>query len=150
MGESLRPIVSRWAVILAYAVSWAYVTVDVFARTMVELTSGRKPASHALRVMTFFSLFHSVVTMLIPAALIHSVVHHSQHVLQHAASLMPRLLSLWAPTAIGIAVIPLLPIFDAPMEKVLDHGFDLVWPVAPQQAVAAPKWPHVSCASEEG
>ena len=128
VGESLRPVVSRWAVGLAYGVSWLYVIIDVITRTLVELKRGNR-VCRALRVMLFFSIFHSVVTMLIPAVLIHSAVNHTQHLL-HAASLVPNLVSLWGPTAFGISLIPLLPLFDPPMEKVLHNGFERVWPQA--------------------
>ena len=82
-----------------------------------------------VRTLLFFAIFHSIATMLAPAVLIHTAVHFSQHVL----SGMPpdgRLYGTrgWLPTAIGMALIPLMPLLDHPFEAALEAGFHNVWP----------------------
>ena len=60
---------------------------------------------YLLRTLLYFSSFHTVATMLLPAFLIHSAVHHSSHLLKllsarHAAAASAaaeRLPLWWAP-----------------------------------------------------
>ena len=41
---------------------------------------------------------------------------------------MPRVVK-WGPSAIGLGLIPLMPLLDPPAEHVLETAFDAVWPV---------------------
>ena len=84
-GESFRPLMALWKVNLAYAVSWTYVILDVLLRAADELAL-RGRTLRVVRTFLFFSIFHSIATMLIPAVVIHSSVHQVDHVL---AKLLP-------------------------------------------------------------
>ena len=136
VGESLRPLIASWYVRAAYAVSWSYVSVDVLLR-VGDSFALRGRTWHLLRTLLYFSIFHTVATMLLPAFLIHSAVHHSSHLLKllsarHAAAVSaaaerlplwwaPRL--WWVPTVVGLALIPLMPLLDEPFEHLLDSCF---------------------------
>ena len=84
-GESFRPLMALWKVNLAYAVSWTYVILDVLLRAADDLAL-RGRTLRVVRTFLFFSIFHSIATMLIPAVVIHSSVHQVDHVL---AKLLP-------------------------------------------------------------
>lgn len=138
VGESLRPLVPPWQVTAAYAVSWAYVSLDVLLRACDEYAF-RGPTWRVVRTLLFFGLFHTVATMLLPALIIHEAVHRSEVALKHLsrraataewprlAALLPR---LWiAPTLIGLLLIPLCPLLDAPLEKLVELLFKQLWPL---------------------
>ena len=40
---------------------------------------------------------------------------------------MPRVVK-WGPSAVGLGLIPLMPLLDPPAEHVLEAVFDQVWP----------------------
>jgi hypothetical protein len=129
VGESVRPLVDLWKVRAAYAVSWTYVFLDVLLRTADELTLHGQ-TWRVLRTFIFFSIFHTVATMLIPAFLIHAAVHHSGRAITSFTTDSPQLALLWwVPTAVGLALIPLMPLFDEPIEHLLKWVFSKLWPV---------------------
>lgn len=60
----------------------------------------------------------------LPAFTIHTAVNQAKKVFAHAKN--PRVRT-WAPTAIGLALIPPLPyIFDHPVETATDRAFDWI------------------------
>eukprot|EP00322_Chrysochromulina_rotalis_P024078 CAMPEP_0115858036 /NCGR_PEP_ID=MMETSP0287-20121206/15887_1 /TAXON_ID=412157 /ORGANISM="Chrysochromulina rotalis, Strain UIO044" /LENGTH=355 /DNA_ID=CAMNT_0003312281 /DNA_START=70 /DNA_END=1137 /DNA_ORIENTATION=- len=133
VGESLRPLVQPWKVKLAYVVSWTYVILDVLIRTADEM-SLRGHSWRAVRTLLFFSTFHSIATMLLPAYCIHTAVHQAQLAVAHfsaRAAWLQRseLLRVWTPTALGLLLIPLMPLLDEPMEHLLESGFGFLWPL---------------------
>lgn len=141
VGESFRPLAAAWQVTFAYAVSWTYVLLDIALRTCDEHAL-RGSGVHTLRTFVFFSLFHTVATMLLPAVLIHAAVHHSERLFKLATlrglepeAALPALLRLmervaWiAPSLIGLALIPLMPLLDEPLEELLGAVFRRVWPL---------------------
>ena len=85
VGESFRPLVALWKVRAAYAISWSYVSIDVILRTCDELAL-RGRTWRVLRTLVFFSAFHTIATMLLPAFLIHAAVHHSARALHHLSA----------------------------------------------------------------
>lgn len=140
VGESLRPLIEPWLVTATYAVSWAYVSIDVALRACDEYAL-RGRTRRVLRTLLFFAVFHSIATMLLPAVLIHAAVHRSELFLQHACrrwasrvaagagaaadTLLSRLRLL--PTIIGLSLIPLMPLFDAPIEHLMERLFAMAW-----------------------
>ena len=95
LGESFRPMIALWQVQLAYAVSWMCVLLDVLLRTCDELAL-RGRTFRVLRTLLFFSIFHTIVTMLLPATFIHCAVHQAEVVLH-------RMLPVASPTAAAAA-----------------------------------------------
>ena len=140
VGESLRPLIAAWQVGLAYAVSWLYVSLDVLLRCVDEYAL-RGRTWRVVRTLLFFGVFHSVATMLLPAVMIHAAVHRSDQLLQLLArrvarepSRWPRAVRVlptlwWVPTLVGLTLIPLCPLFDEPIEKVLKGAFHATWPL---------------------
>ena len=127
VGESLRPVISSQKVLASYAVSWAYVLADIIFHGAEQHESGRRQA--LLRSIVHSSLFHTVATMLLPALIVHGAVHACQHAL-HALGLESDALWVrWAPTAVGMAVIPFIPKhLDEPMERWLHAALPRIMP----------------------
>jgi fission process protein 1 len=141
VGEAFRPVVPPAVVTAAYAASFAYVGADVLVEGWHSVGRGDAlggPDGTARRVLER-ATFQGLASLAVPAVTIHGVVHATQRALdgwwdrRHAfkrpegpaaASLPPhhgwaghRVLR-WAPSAAGLAVIPLLPLVDEPIE----HG----------------------------
>ena len=124
-GESLRPLIDRWKVNATYGVSWLYVLIDVIVRTIEARLAGSGTA-RTLRSAIQASVFHTIATMAIPAIIIHSVVHHSTHLL-HALKLGESAIAGWGPTALGLILIPAMPLFDPPVEVAVEGVFKRLW-----------------------
>ena len=121
VGESLRPLIQPWKVDLAYVVSWLYCIVDVVLSGIEASAAGWRTGAIARNVVHMV-IFHSIATMLIPAVLIHEAVHYSAVLIRACgASGMPY--AKWWPTALGLALIPAMPLFDPPVEALLDRAF---------------------------
>jgi len=137
VGESLRPLIAVSKVRFCYAISWIYVLLDVLIRTADEM-SLRGRTWRVMRTLLFFSVFHTLATMLLPAYLIHTAVHQAHRALHHAATpaRLASALQHWAPTAVGLLLIPLMPLLDEPMEQALERLFHVMWPLPP--ALVAP------------
>ena len=66
--------------------------------------------------------------MAMPAVIIHSAVHQAHDLFaREAFSTYPRVVK-WGPSAVGLGLIPLMPLLDPPAEHVLEAVFDKVWP----------------------
>jgi hypothetical protein len=156
-GESFRPLMALWKVQMAYAVSWAYVILDVLLRAADELAL-RGRTFRVLRTLLFFSVFHSVATMLLPALVIHSSVHYAEvavHALLPTAApaaaaaaaaatttaaaatgaiakgdALRLAVRKWLPSVVGLMLIPLMPLLDEPAEHLLEHLFQRAWPLS--------------------
>ena len=137
VGESFRPLVASWQVSATYAVSWAYVSIDIILRTLDEYAL-RGRTWRVMRTLLFFSIFHTVATMLIPAIIIHEAVHRADQLLHAAARRVAATASAhatqgalsrlwWAPSLVGLSLIPLMPLFDEPIEHLLEDVFARVW-----------------------
>ena len=136
VGESLRPLVQRSWVRLCYAVSWTYVLLDVLIRAADEM-SLRGQTWRVVRTLLFFSVFHTLATMLLPAYLIHTAVHQTHQALHTQASRALQRHAMWAPTVVGLLLIPIMPLLDEPMEHALELAFGRLWPLPPLLANAA-------------
>lgn len=134
VGESFRPLMDLWKVQLAYAVSWAYVLLDVLLRACDEFAL-RGRTLRILRTLVFFSVFHTIATMLLPALLIHAAVHRAEQLFHGllppsvARSSHAGILRRFAPSAIGVALIPVMPLLDSPCEHALEALFKAAWPL---------------------
>jgi hypothetical protein len=69
--------------------------------------------------------------MAIPAFTIHTAVAQTIKLLGRESfrnNLSPFSIK-WAPSAVGLAIIPFLPLVDHPVEHGIDYLFDTFWPV---------------------
>ena len=127
VGESMRPVLRPWMVNATYGVAIGYVLYD--AGTDVKR---KADAGHSTEVLlatgTYKLVFHGLVSLAMPAVIIHSAVHQAHDLFaREAFSKMPRVVK-WGPSAVGLGLIPLMPLLDPPAEHVLEAVFDKVWP----------------------
>lgn len=146
VGESLRPMMQLWKVRACYGVSWIYALLDTVLQSSFEAERGAG-AARVVRTAVYYAVFHTFATIAIPALAVHQAVHWSAMALQQLGvdDVKGRRDMLgWAPTALGLAVIPLLPIIDHPLEAALDAAFDAAWPLRaePSDAPAEPPTRH--------
>jgi len=124
----MRPILRPWMVNATYGIAIGYVFLD----TGVEVRR-KQHLGHDVNTLTGTALhrlvFHGAVSLLLPAVIIHTAVHQSHHLFHSRPYFerMPRLVR-YGPTAVGLAIIPFLPIVDEPAEHVLGWVFDRAWP----------------------
>jgi hypothetical protein len=72
--------------------------------------------------------FHALVSLAIPAFVIHTAVHKSHALFSmDAFAAMPRAVK-FGPTVVGLGLIPFMPLIDEPAEHVLEAAFDRAWP----------------------
>lgn len=133
VGEAVRPVVSRTVVNATYAVAIAYMVGDV-------AYNGYQASKHGedvSRAVAHTSAFQLLASLLVPVAVIHTVVHQSSKVAKRSKSPLAK----WAPSIAGLVMIPLLPAtVDEPIEHGIDYLFDTYWPKT-SPPVAAEK-PH--------
>lgn len=127
IGESMRPVLSPQLVNMSYGVAIAYVLADTGIEVRRKHHIGYDSdvligtAAHRL-------VFHAAVSLALPAVIIHTAVHQSHKWLDRPMfEAMPRV-HRYGPTAVGLAIIPFLPILDHPAEHILEIAFDRAWP----------------------
>jgi len=125
VGESVRPVVPSYLVRLCYGLTWGYVGVDVAYNTFEEQQKGSPPEIIA-RTAIHATTFQVIASVGVPAFLIHQAVHLAQVALKN---MPPGPVLRWGPSLFGLALIPLLPYVDEPIEHVIDMGFEKAWPV---------------------
>ena len=118
-----RPTVPRWAVNATYGVAVGYVTADVVSQTAKASASGLSDSGVA-RVATQTATFQLFASILAPFVAIHQTVHLTQRLLKSQTGALAR----YGPTCAGLALIPVLPIVDHPVEHVVERAFDHLWP----------------------
>ncbi|KAF9283498.1 hypothetical protein BGZ68_005318 [Mortierella alpina] len=123
VGEAFRPITTPVFVNAMYGVSFAYVGFDVAYEGYKAKIAG---ASNDVVGMTVVKrgIFQGLASLLMPAITIHTVVHQSGKIFKNSAN---ATLKKWGPTAIGLCVVPALPImFDHPIETAVDKVFEML------------------------
>ena len=113
-----RPIIRRWLVLGSYGVSWLYVFTDIAVQGFEAADKAAATACSIRRRVVRASIFHTIATMLVPAVTVHTAVKVGAALMRTLAGL-PAWVS-WTPTAVGIAIIPLLVLLDGPFEHLLD------------------------------
>ncbi|KAG0303576.1 hypothetical protein BGZ98_006524 [Dissophora globulifera] len=123
VGEAFRPVTSRLFVNSLYGVSFAYVGFDVAYEGYKAKIAGAPNDAVGMTVLKR-GIFQGLASLLMPAITIHTVVHQSGKIFKHSAN---AALKRWGPTAIGLAVVPALPImFDHPIETAVDKVFEML------------------------
>ena len=127
VGESMRPVLRPWMVNATYGVAIGYVLYDAGSDVKRKMDAGH-PTEVLLATGTYKLVFHGLVSLAMPAVIIHSAVHQAHDLFaREAFSKMPRVVK-WGPSAVGLGLIPLMPLLDPPAEHVLEAVFDKVWP----------------------
>lgn len=128
VGESFRPMIKPWMVNATYGIAGAYVLGDVgYSGYKANRAGHSKEVVAATAAHTL--VFQCLASLALPAVIIHTVVHQAQHFCHRPAFVsMPRVVR-FGPSAIGLALIPAMPLLDPPVEYVIDTVFDKVWPV---------------------
>jgi len=124
-GEAFRPVAHINVVRLAYLISWGYVFGDVGYEAYKM--KKHKVNDQDLYYMTGKRLvFQSIASMALPAVTIHTVVHHMKHQLHNTKY------AKYGPSACGLAIVPFLPLYDHPVERLLDWISDKIYtPTSP-------------------
>ena len=130
LGEAFRPVVPTWAVNATYGVAVSYVVADTAYRVYDAEEKGAD-AEEMRRVAAHATIFHAIASIGVPMAIIHTQVHVWEGILKRVGRF-----TKWGPTVAGLAIIPLLPYVDHPIEEIIDAKFEQLWPAA---AAAAAK-----------
>lgn len=153
IGESFRPVAHPFLVTFGYGISWAYLIGDVsYAAWKAKMKDegrffpGLKPWNYpypplnAAIAESFHKdpneetewktvalkrgIFQSLASMAFPAFTIHSAVRYSSILFKNVKF---KPIKTYGPVAIGLGIVPVLPyIFDEPVEKAVEWGFDEV------------------------
>lgn len=128
VGESMRPVLKPWMVNATYGIAGAYVLYDAGCDVQKKQIAGH-PTEVLVATGAYKLVFHGVVSLGLPFVIIHSAVHQAHNLFsKEVFASMPRVVK-WGPSAIGLGLIPLMPLLDPPAEHVLETVFDAVWPV---------------------
>mmetsp|Transcript_43359 Transcript_43359/g.92832 ORF Transcript_43359/g.92832 Transcript_43359/m.92832 type:complete len:354 (+) Transcript_43359:155-1216(+) len=125
VGESFRPVMPLWFVNGCYGLTFLYVAVGIGYETGNEYLKG-SPSDIVWRSFWQASAFQSLASVIVPAAIIHKVVHTVQGQLHR---LPPHPYVRWVPTAVALCCIPFLPLVDEPVEHFLHEAFSAAWPL---------------------
>ena len=121
-GEAFRPVVHPIVVKSAYGISWAYVFGDV-AFEGYQMSNHHGVSGTDLYAVTAKRMvFQSIASMALPAFTIHTVVHQMKHLTKKIGRFQK-----WGPSACGLAVVPFLPLYDHPVEHVIDTAFNWLY-----------------------
>jgi fission process protein 1 len=125
-GEALRPVLSARIVTGTYAIAIGYCFADVGWEAYKLKERNYMTAAHEhhpprpmsmTQLVVERSVFQAVASVAVPFAIIHTAVGTSKKFFDR----MGRF-TKWGPSVVGLAVIPLLPMyFDEPIE----HGLEL-------------------------
>jgi hypothetical protein len=127
VGESMWPVLRPWMVNATYGIAVGYVLHDAGSDVKRKMDAGH-PTEVLLATGTYKLVFHGLVSLAMPAVIIHSAVHQAHDLFaREAFSKMPRVVK-WGPSAVGLGLIPLMPLLDPPAEHVLEAVFDRIWP----------------------
>eukprot|EP00457_Paulinella_chromatophora_P018829 gb/GEZN01020269.1/.p1 GENE.gb/GEZN01020269.1/~~gb/GEZN01020269.1/.p1 ORF type:complete len:213 (+),score=15.65 gb/GEZN01020269.1/:23-640(+) len=113
-ADSLIP---RFAYYGAWALSGIAVVADITNRTW-DAPPERRPS-----VALYHTLFHIPASLVLPAVIIHQVVHTTQHAVSHRAmfqSLSPRTKAIIPVAAALASIIPVVPIVDHSVEYIME------------------------------
>lgn len=124
VGEAFRPVAHPGLVRAGYGVSIAYVLGDI-AYTVKRAKDADRDYVRAGSEAAVFQFFGS---LLLPAVIVHTVVHQSEKVVKRFAK--PGSFPMrWGAVGMGLAIIPFLPVMvDQPVELAVEEAFHRFWP----------------------
>ena len=116
VGESFRPVVHKRFVRTLYGISIAYVVVDVAGRSFCVADQGRSKMSY----FVFDTLlWHSLASLLLPAVIIHKIVHLSKKVVSKVTSNTKAI--AWIPAVLALSSVPFI---IHPIDLATDYSLD--------------------------
>ena len=131
VGEAFRPLVSSNFVRATYGIAYAYVMCDVGMAVYGEHQRSQEKEDYDQRVARAgveTLTFQLLASIAVPSLIIHTAVHQAQNLAKRAQK--PTKLARYGPTALGLAIIPVLPFtIDEPIEHLIEEGFDKYWPL---------------------
>ncbi len=121
VGEAGRPLVHKVLVRGLYGASFLYVGADTYSRTVEAQDAGVSGNDLQIQIGDTL-LFHSIASMLAPAATIHAIVKYSGIAMKSLPLPLSSKVLGFAPTVIGLCSIPFIihPI-DHAVEWTMDH-----------------------------
>lgn len=133
IGESFRRVIHARFVQASYAIAIGYVASDVALNGYYEHHRGSPPALVA-KTVAHSGLFQIAASLAVPFLAIHTSVKLSkEHIFvpltkteswkQKYGKSSGKMLRRWGPSAIGLSLIPFLPLVDEPIEKTVDWIF---------------------------
>ena len=123
VGEAFRPVVSPRMVTFSYALTWGYVFSDVAYNAYMARKLHPGNVAFLQDRTARAASFQLIGSVALPFIIIHSGVKYSSKIFDQVAPKI-RLLRAWGPSAVGLAIIPLLPTFvDHPVEQAVDYAF---------------------------
>ena len=105
VGESFRPVAPR-LVLPSYAVSFGYVLCDTIDKGGAARAEGRPVVKAAVDTL----VWQTLASVALPGFVINRCVKLAAYGLAQpsAAAVVPKVAARWAPTAVGLAVIPVI------------------------------------------
>ena len=126
VGESVRPLVNKRFVNGAYGVAFVYVGWDIYHQSKKTFDeTGDMNAT--LKTAAETTIFQGLASLLIPSVSIHSGVKYSKELCKVMTKEMKGPLKYrimrFTPTLTGLAMIPLMPLIDEPIEEMVHYVF---------------------------
>jgi len=121
VGEAARPLVKPWVVNAAYGVVAAYIVGDISYNCKLKMDKEGLRASDwpVVRTAAHATAFQGIASLAIPTFIIHGAVKNSTRLFaRHAPGYLK-----FGPSAVGLACIPFMPLFDEPVEHGIDEFF---------------------------
>ncbi|KAF9196940.1 hypothetical protein BGZ50_004527 [Haplosporangium sp. Z 11] len=117
VGEAFRPVTAP------FFVNAMYGGFDVAYEGYKAKIAGAPNDAVGMTVLKR-GIFQGLASLVAPAITIHTVVHQSGRLFKNSANATLR---KWGPTAIGLCVVPALPVmFDHPIETAVDKVFEML------------------------
>ena len=123
-GVAGKTLIPRWVYLASWGISGVAIVADVATKTMdakegcVNLQGydvDRRAATAA-----YWSLFHVPASLVVPAVIIHKVVHMTENAVKDAKRLPGRAKAVLPVVAALLAIIPVVPIVDHSFEAVME------------------------------
>ena len=126
VGEAFRPLVSPTFVRATYGIAYAYVAADVALATYGTHQETHGDVARCTRTAVETLSFQLIASIAVPSLIIHTAVHGAQKAVKGSTGMLAR----YGPTAVGLAIIPILPFtIDSPIEHFIEEAFEKFWPV---------------------
>jgi hypothetical protein len=127
LAEGFRPMITSTTIMALYGVTISYIISTILATSRVSAEAGSLLV--IVRATIYESIFQLIANLILPTRIVHLLVHESKHLIEYFSSRVPAFLVSWGPTAIGLSVVPFLPRLDPFFERVIERGFELIWPI---------------------
>lgn len=125
LGEAFRPRLPLALVNASYGISVAYIFGAIGEAGVVAQREG-KSSREIKETVAAEATFQFLASLLLPFLVIHTTVHKSAHFLKaRSVHLTHPAVARWAPTGLGLCIIPALPpCIDVPCEHAVEAFFN--------------------------